>query len=342
MRAGLSAQVVRTIQASRADSTKSCYDAKWLGFQRWCIGRGEDPLACSLPEVLSFLQLLMDRGLAHATIKVYAAAISSCHEGWGGTHVFAHPLVKRFLQGVRRRRPVTRTSVPQWELPLVLEALCKGPYEPIERSSLKALSLKTAFLLALTSAKRISELCALSVNPSCLLIRGDRSGATLRPNPAFVPKNIRSSFRSRDIHLEAFHLPPHGDPSQAKLHLLCPVRALAYYVERTASVRSTQQLLVCYGDGVVGKALSKNRLARWLCECISAAYDRAGRTPPAGIRAHSTRAVAASAALFSGASVEDICTAASWASPWPFIRFYLLDVSGSFSGSVLSVGTQNK
>lgn len=34
-------------------------------------------------------------------------------------------------------------------------------------------------------------------------------------------------------------------------------------------MRLTEQLLVCYGDELAGKALSKMRLARWLCECIS-------------------------------------------------------------------------
>ncbi|KAK5928408.1 hypothetical protein CgunFtcFv8_013474 [Champsocephalus gunnari] len=169
----------------------------------------------------------------------------------------------RFLQGVRRLRPVVHASTPQWDLPLVLEALASGPFEPLELSSLKALSWKTALLLALTSAKRVSELTALSVHPSCLRILGDRSGATLRPNPSFVPKSLRSAFRSRAIQLGGFSLPPHGGDREAKLHLLCPVRALACYVERTAALRRTEQLFVCFGGGVIGKALSKKRLAGW-------------------------------------------------------------------------------
>ena len=96
---------------------------------------------------------------------------------------------------------MVHASAPQWDLPLVLEALVTGPFEPLERSSLKALSWKTALLLALTSAKRVFELTALSVHPSCLNIRGDQSGATLRPNHSFTPKSIRSSFRSRAIQL---------------------------------------------------------------------------------------------------------------------------------------------
>ena len=120
---------------------------------------------------LTYLQLLVDRGLAHSTIKVYAAAISSCHERFDGRSAFSQPLMRRFLQGVRRQRPVVHASSPQWDLPLVLEALVTEPFEPLELSSLKALSLKTALLLALTSAKRVCELTALSVHPSCLLIR---------------------------------------------------------------------------------------------------------------------------------------------------------------------------
>jgi len=55
---------------------------------------------------------------------------------------------------------VVHASSPQWDLPLVLEALVTEPFEPLELSSLKALSLKTALLLALTSARGVSELAA--------------------------------------------------------------------------------------------------------------------------------------------------------------------------------------
>ena len=85
-----------------------------------------EPLSCELGSILSYLQLLVDRGLAHSTVKVYAAAISSCHEGFNGRSAFSHPLMSRFLQAVRRLRPVVHTSAPQWDLPLVFEAL--GPH----------------------------------------------------------------------------------------------------------------------------------------------------------------------------------------------------------------------
>lgn len=88
----------------------------------------------------------------------------------------------------------------------MLRALGNPPFEPLAQASLRILSLKTALLLALTSAKRMSDLCALSVSPSCLSIRGggSRSAATLQPNPSFTPKVLTSSFRSRVFSLEGF------------------------------------------------------------------------------------------------------------------------------------------
>ena len=132
-----------------------------------------------------------------------------------------------------------------------MRGLSRDPFDPPCQAPLDALSFKTALLLALVSAKRACELTARSVSPSCLLLKEDSSFALLRPNPAFLPKNINSSFRLRDIVLKAFHPPPHSSEAEAELHLLCPARALAMYVKRSAAFRSTQQLFVCYSDASV-------------------------------------------------------------------------------------------
>ena len=181
-----------------------------------------------------------------------------------------------------------------------MDALCDAPFEPIAQASLKLLSFKTALLLALTSAKRVGDLCALSTQPAGLAIYGDRSSAVLRPNPAFTPKIVTSSYKSRVITLDAFFLPPHPSAREDRLHRLCPVRALACYVERTASIRLSTQLLVCYAGATVGRPLSAQRLSHWLCDCITLAYKTTGRIPPTGLRAHSTRGMAVSTALFPG------------------------------------------
>jgi len=96
---GLSDKVIQSIQAAGAGSSPARYRPKWLGFQRWCEERNLESLSCTLGSILSYLQLLVYRGLAHSTVKVYAAAISSWHKGFGGRSAFSQPLMSRFLQG---------------------------------------------------------------------------------------------------------------------------------------------------------------------------------------------------------------------------------------------------
>ncbi len=44
----------------------------------------------------------------------------------------------------------------------------RAPFEPLQSSSLRVLSLKTALLLAMASVKRIGDLQALSINPASI------------------------------------------------------------------------------------------------------------------------------------------------------------------------------
>ena len=79
-----------------------------------------------------------------------------------------------------------------WDLLVVLRALTGPPFEPLETVDIKFVSLKTALLLALTSAKRVGDMQALSVSPSCIQfsIAGDR--VVMRPNAAYTPKVVAS------------------------------------------------------------------------------------------------------------------------------------------------------
>ena len=110
------------------------------------------------------------------------------------------------------------------------------------------------------------------------------------------------------------------------------------HVPGAAMIRSSPQLFVSHGASTHGRPLSEQQLSHWHCEAIEAVYKAAGQPLPQGVKAHSTRGVAASTALFRGTGVEDTYAAASWSSPSPFIRFYLLDMSSnSLARSVLDV-----
>ena len=71
-----------------------------------------------------------------------------------------------FMKGARRLLPITKTMSPSWDLAVVLGALSSHPFEPLDNVDMKTLSLKVALLLALATAKRVSEIHALSVHPA--------------------------------------------------------------------------------------------------------------------------------------------------------------------------------
>ncbi|KAL0164598.1 hypothetical protein M9458_040351, partial [Cirrhinus mrigala] len=290
------------------------YALKWKLFTSWCGRHQQDPVNCPVGSVLEFLQDRLSAGLTHSTLKVYVVAIAAYDAPLGGLSVGKNP----------RLRPPVRPCVPSWDLSVVLEALCLPPFEPIEEISDRHLSIKTVLLLALSSLKRVGDLQALSVAPSFLDFAPGLSKAFLYPRAGYIPKVPSSA--PRPVVLQAFCPPPFWDPDQQKLNCMCPVRALDTYVHRAAGWRKSDQLFVCYGPPKKGFPASKQTLSRWIVDAISLSYASSGLPPPLGVRAHSTRSMAASKAFLAGVSIQDICIAAGWSTPLTFVRFYELDL----------------
>ncbi len=83
----------------------------------------------------------------------------------------------------------------------------------------------------------------------CLVFGPVYSHVVLRPRPGYVPKVPTTPFRDQVVDLQA--LP--SEEADPALALLCPLRALRIYVDRTRSVRSSEQLFVCHGGQQKGK-----------------------------------------------------------------------------------------
>ncbi len=333
---GLPAGVQETIASARAPATRKLYSSKWGVFESWCLTRAIDPVNCPVGPVLEFLQERLTAGAAATTLRVYVAAIAAQRE-LDEIPLGRHRLVSAFMRGARRLRPVRPTAVPSWDLSVVLEGLVMAPFEPLESASDRILTLKVVLLLALTSLKRVGDLQAFSVSETCMDFAPGLVKVTLRPRPGYIPKVLSTSFRSQVVTLHSFHPPPFASSEDERLHMLCPVRALKLYVDRSKVWRKSPQLLICFGAGRRGLATSKQRISHWVRDAISLAYEARELTSPLSLRAHSTRGVASSQALFRGVPLEDICVAAGWSSPHTFIRFYNLDVDTAPGSQVLSV-----
>ncbi len=294
-----------------------------------------DLVNCPVGPVLEFLQERLTTGAAVTTLRVYVTAIAARRE-LDEVPLERHRMVSAFMCGVRRLRPVRPMVVPSLDLSVVLEGLVAAPFEPLESDPEWILTLKFTLLLVLTSLKRVGDLQALSVSKMCMDFAPGLVKVTLRPRPGYIPMVLSTSFRSQVVTLHSFHPPPFASSEDEKLHMLCPVRALKLYVDRSKVWRKSSQLLVCFGAGCRGLATSKQRISHWVRDAILLAYEVRGLPSPLSLRAHSTRGVASSQALLIGVPLEDICVAAGWSSPHTFVRFYNLDIDTALGSQVLS------
>ncbi len=197
------------------------------------------------------------------------ATIAVHHDAVDGQSLRKHDLIVTFLKGARMMNPSRSPLVPSWDLSIVLAGLQRGPFEPLDLVELKSLSAKTTLLTVLTSIKRVGDLQAFSVSEEYLVFGPDYTHVVLRPRPGYVPKVPTTPFHDQVVNLQAL---PSEEPDPA-LALLCPVRALHIYVDRTWSFRSSEQLFVCHGGQQKGKAVSKQRLAHWIVDAVALAYQ---------------------------------------------------------------------
>lgn len=94
----------------------------------------------------------------------------------------------------------------------------KEPLEHFMWVSLNILSLKTAMLLPLTSAERVSDQCALFICPSCLLMREDLTDVTLKSCPLQVTMLKHCLAQG---HFRQKHSVPHIKENRENLELHC-------------------------------------------------------------------------------------------------------------------------
>ena len=152
---GFSEAVAARIEAPQRGSTRSVYEAKWTIFTKWCLSNQVDFRAPPLKAIADFLLHLFQ--LQPSTIDGYRSAIAD-KLGNSTINVSKDENLIRLLDSFHRDRPKGRRGISSWNLSLVLHQLTKAPFEPLKEASLKHLTFKTVFLLALGSGKCRSEI----------------------------------------------------------------------------------------------------------------------------------------------------------------------------------------
>ena len=228
--AGFSEDVSARIARSIRSSSSAVYQSRWKIFCDWCVGREIDPIKASVQLIADFLLFLFEvRNLAPGTIAGYRTAIASVLSHHGRADVGTASSLSALIRGFGLDRPRVRQLAPQWNLALVLESLTRAPYEPLGSASLKFLTFKAVFLIALASGRRRSEIHALSSHPSCLRWSRNYAAVTLLTDPAFMAKNQVPGFKPEPIKIPSLA----EAVAEEKDRLLCPCRALRFYIDKT-------------------------------------------------------------------------------------------------------------
>ena len=135
--AGLSCRAAQFTAESLRESSRRTYDSRLDAYRTWCDRIPCDPISAPLGVVADFLLSLFDKGLAIATLRSYRSAIASCHRGFtdGSSVTNSHHLT-RLLRSFFLKRPPSKTLLPAWSLPAVLQVLAAAPFEPLHNASL--------------------------------------------------------------------------------------------------------------------------------------------------------------------------------------------------------------
>jgi integrase len=194
---------------------------------------------------------------------------------------------------------------------LVLRDLAEMP-DPL--SPILAL-YKALFLVAFSSAARVSELAALVVPPLF-----SEEGMSLSFSSTFIPKRTRAAAAHSPLAPLVIASLPLADAA------VCPVVAMRKYLEfRAAFPRHAEPPLWCHATKNIN--ITPRHLAAWLRAVIAGAYRRAQKAPPLGFTPHSIRAAAASWAWQTNVPLSVILEQCRWAHSSTFTSFYLRRVA---------------
>ena len=316
--AGLSRGAAALASKARRPSTRYTYNSRLVRFRSWCRDRQISPFSAPVDQVAEFLLSLFNDGLQANTIQGYRTAIAAIHRGFAdGSCVSTNSSLASMIKGAFHERPPVKSLQPEWDLPLVLRFISRD-LSNMPKLSLIDLSRRTAFLMAVASGRRCSELHALSRSSKHLSFR--RSYVCMLPRAGFLSKNQSLSFTPTPIKLPDLRVAT-GCPDDAPW---CPVRSLKFYLARTRSLGQGSDHVFISSRPPFGPA-SRSTISRWVKSVILDAYRHNGLHSPS-FRSHSTRAVSTSWALYSGVALVDIVASAGWRGDTTFQRVYMRDV----------------
>ena len=214
-----------------AVGTKSGYKYAYAKFSSFCSQNGYCPKSCSPEIIVQYLKQLFDDGCSYSTVNTARSAISKYHDGFNGNTAGSHKLISIALKAVFRMQPPLPKYRHTFDVSLVFNYLKSMPQN--EQLSLKMLSMKTLFLLIVSSLSRVSSVARLG--PDLLVYK-------VRINKYFIPY-LFFLFKDHVI-INLTTLEKQSRPGNIRGYLriqsftdddcLCPMAALVEYDKRVS------------------------------------------------------------------------------------------------------------
>ena len=323
---GFSGDCIDRILNPFRDSTRHVYEAKWNRFGKYCEERNITASLVTIPQLAEFFLFLFNtQKFQPSTIDGYRSALNP-HLLHRLGDLGSNPVLSKLLKSFHRDRPRTHPRVQSWDLSIVLYSLSREPFEPLKSISFKYLTWKTAFLIALGSGRRCSEIHAIKRNK--IYESNDWDTVTFQIDH-FLCKNQQydvsgEMFKSFVIPALCSSVARDAKDERA----LCPIRALRYYLRRSAELGKVKDRTALFVPMIDTKGeLAKSTLSHWIKDCITYCLKSCSTENASfhKVRAHDVRGLAATWCLNGGVPTKDIMHACTWRNQNTFTKFYLKD-----------------
>lgn len=262
--------------ASLAENTLNQYNSSIKAWWQFCNDNSFDYSEANINQIITFLTERFQNGAGYSSLNTSRSALSLIL----GSKITSDDCITRFFKGIYRLNPPKPKYNETWDTNIVLNYVSN--LYPHNLISLHDLSLKAISLLAIASAQRMQTLSLIkikniSIEENCISIKVDDLIKTSKPG-SYQPL-IRLPFIKEN-------------PS------ICPALAIKTYLEKTQSLRDSEQNLFISFKKPHKKVCSQT-LAHWVKKIFQDSGIDINK-----FSAHSTRHASTSAAHKAGVSLE--------------------------------------
>ena len=303
---GFSEKSVDLLMSTLETSSTKTVSSNLRAWISWCRSNSVDPIVCNLNSICEFFSDKLKEGKSYNTIAGYRSAISEVHDKVDGVPIGQHSVITKALLAVYKGNPPLTPSDDLIDIsPSLTFIVNLGDNDSM---SIRDLSIKTAFLMALVSASRPSDLVRIDATS---MKESDNGYSFNCIEPKEFKIAIAHSTTTSKPNVKRIFIGKYPDDSH-----LCPFLAVQSLLQRTTEWRSNnskKKSLFLITRSSYTQA-SVDTVAGWIKSVIQCSSSSA--------TAKDIRATSASLAQKAGIDLATILSLGNWTSNSTYQKFY--------------------